>query len=71
VPEWNRVTAGQVRRSGGGLVYSSPEDFAAKLAALLEGTDLGAAGRAWVERECSWAAFDERLADLLELANVA
>jgi glycosyltransferase involved in cell wall biosynthesis len=71
VPEWNAVTAGQVRRSGGGEIYGSTEDFASKLAALVLGTDHGARGKQWVERECSWTSFDERLAELLELAGVA
>lgn len=71
VPSFNQVTAGQVRRSQGGAVYSSSEEFADRLAGLLLGTDRGARGRAWVERECSWPAFDDRLAELLELAGVA
>jgi glycosyltransferase involved in cell wall biosynthesis len=71
VPEWNAVTAGQVRRSGGGETYGSDADFTVKLAGLLLGTDHGARGKRWVERECSWPAFDERLEELLELAGVA
>lgn len=71
VPEWNAVTAGAVRRSEGGLVYASSEEFAAKLASLLLGTDRGERGRAWVERECSTASFDERLEELLEISRAA
>lgn len=71
VPAWNPVTAGQVRRSGGGDTYESPSDFADKLARLVLGTGHGALGKQWVDRECSWAAFDDRLEELLELAGVA
>lgn len=71
VPEWNDVTSGQVRRSGGGETYGSAEEFSARLAGLLRGSDHGARGRRWVERECSWPAFDDRLEELLELAGVA
>ncbi len=71
VPEWNAVTAGAVRRSEGGMVYASNEEFAPKLAALLLGTDRGERGRAWVERECSTASFDDRLEELLEISRAA
>ena len=71
VPSFNAVTAGQVHRSQGGAVYASSDGFADELATLLLGTDHGARGKAWVERECSWPAFDDRLAELLELAGVA
>lgn len=69
VPAWNAVTAGQVTRSGGGLTYASRERFPRVLAALLaEGKWRGRNGKAWVERECAWAAFDERLERLVDLA---
>lgn len=69
VPSWNAVTAGQVARSGGGLTYPSQERFPRVLAALLaEGKFRGRNGRAWVERECAWPAFDERLERLVDLA---
>ncbi len=71
VPTWNAVTRGQVVRSGGGEIYDSADDFAAKLATLVLGTGHGAAGQRWVQRECSWAAFDDRLEELLELAGAA
>ncbi len=65
----NAVTAGQVARSGGGLTYGSALEFAAALRALLaNGTEHGARGRAWVERECRWEAFDERLERLVDMA---
>ncbi|HET8568198.1 MAG TPA: glycosyltransferase family 4 protein [Candidatus Limnocylindria bacterium] len=56
----NPVTRGQVARSGGGLAYGDdlPEALAGVLA---DGRAMGEAGRAWVERECSWPAVDERL----------
>ncbi len=69
VPAWNAVTAGQVARSGGGLAYPSEERFPRALAALLaEGRWRGGNGRAWVERECAWDAFDERLGRLVDMA---
>lgn len=71
VPSFNAVTAGQTLRSQGGLIYASSEEFADRLATLLLGTDHGARGKEWVERECSWSAFDDRLEELLELAGVA
>ena len=50
------AVAGQCRRSGGGLVYDDAASFAAALDRLRgpEGRELGAAGRAFVGRECSW-----------------
>ena len=70
VPAWNAVTAGQVRRSGGGRTYATHGDFGAELRAALAATDtLGDAGRRWVTRECAWDAFDDRLASLLDLVH--
>jgi glycosyltransferase involved in cell wall biosynthesis len=65
VPEWNAVTAGQVRRSGGGLTYGNAAEFAARLAQLFAGSAHGERGRAFVEREYAIAAFDERLERLV------
>lgn len=50
------AVAGQCRRSGGGLVYDDAASFADALDRLRgpEGRERGAAGRAFVERECSW-----------------
>jgi glycosyltransferase involved in cell wall biosynthesis len=65
----NPVTAGQVTRSGGGVSYRDDAEFAGALERAVAQRDaLGAAGRAWVERECSWDAFDARLAQLVALA---
>ena len=64
----NPVTAGQVARSGGGLTYRDADDFGDALdRAIAARASLGAAGRAWVEREASWEAFDARLAQLVAL----
>jgi glycosyltransferase involved in cell wall biosynthesis len=64
----NPVTAGQVARSGGGITYRDADGFADALDRAIAGRDaLGAAGRAWVERESSWGAFDARLAQLVAL----
>ena len=67
----NAVTAGQVRRAAGGTLYATPEEFAARLEALLGDRDaareLGAHGRAWVRAECSLEAFDRRLGELVDL----
>lgn len=70
VPAWNAVTAGQVARSGGGLTYGSETEFGARLAALLDGAgrEIGARGREWVARECTWEAFDARLGNLVDMA---
>ena len=71
VPSTNAVTAGQTRRSGGGLVYER-ETFADTLATLLaDGRAMGMRGQAWVRNECSWHAFDDRLERLVELVATA
>ena len=68
VPNTNPVTSGQVRRSGGGVVYER-EAFADALAAVLDaGKTMGERGREWVESECSPEAFGERLERLVMLA---
>ena len=70
VPNTNPVTAGQVRRSGGGVAYER-ESFADALGAVLDaGKTMGARGREWVRSECSWEAFGERLERLVMLAAV-
>jgi len=50
------VVAGQCARSGGGLTYSSYEDFAAALERVRgdDGRRLGEQGRRFVDAECSW-----------------
>lgn len=64
----NPVTAGQVGRSGGGITYRDADDFGDALDRAIAAREaLGAAGRAWVERESSWDAFDARLAQLVAL----
>jgi glycosyltransferase involved in cell wall biosynthesis len=64
----NPVTAGQVARSGGGLTYRDADGFGDALDRVSAARDAhGAAGRAWVERESSWDAFDARLAQLVAL----
>ncbi len=69
VPAWNAVTAGQVRRSGGGLAYGSAQEFGPALARLLaHGRALGASGRAWVERECSADVVEARFERLVAAA---
>jgi glycosyltransferase involved in cell wall biosynthesis len=64
----NPVTAGQVVRSGGGVPYRDADGFGDALDhAIARRAALGTAGRAWVERESSWEAFDARLAQLVAL----
>ncbi|TMC42618.1 MAG: glycosyltransferase family 4 protein [Chloroflexi bacterium] len=63
----NKVTTGQVARANGGAPYDRG-GFTAALAAVLGRRDeLGASGRAYVERECTWPAFDARLEQLVDL----
>ena len=63
----NAVTSGQVARAKGGLAYER-DDFAEALAAVLAKRKLhGASGRRYVERECTWPAFDARLEQLVDL----
>jgi glycosyltransferase involved in cell wall biosynthesis len=63
----NAVTSGQVARAKGGLAYER-DDFAEALAAVVARRNLlGASGRRYVERECTWPAFDSRLEQLVDL----
>jgi glycosyltransferase involved in cell wall biosynthesis len=63
----NRVTTGQVARANGGASYGRG-GFATALAGVLAKRDeLGASGRAYVERECTWPAFDARVEQLVDL----
>jgi len=62
----NLVTSGQTARAEAGRSYADG-GFGATLDALRPVRDaLGSAGRAFVLRECSFAAFDERLERLVE-----
>lgn len=68
VPAWNAVTAGQVARAAGGATYATREEFPAALDAVLaDRARFGGWGRAWVERECAWDAFDRRLTNLVQM----
>jgi glycosyltransferase involved in cell wall biosynthesis len=70
VPSANAVTSGQVARSRGGIAYDR-ESFGDALSSVLaDGHTIGGRGREWTARECSWAAFDERLERLVALASV-
>jgi len=62
----NPVTAGQTARAGAGRSYTDTMFGAALDAVRAERERYGRAGRAYVERECSYAAFDERLERLVE-----
>ncbi|TMC79451.1 MAG: glycosyltransferase family 4 protein, partial [Chloroflexi bacterium] len=63
----NKVTSGQVARAAGGASYAHG-GFASALASVLAKRDaLGESGRAYVERECAWPAFDARLEQLVDL----
>jgi len=66
VPAANLVTAGQTARAGAGRSYRDGELGLALDALRPERDTYGASGRAFVERECSFAAFDERLERLVE-----
>ncbi|HEY6959149.1 MAG TPA: glycosyltransferase family 4 protein [Candidatus Limnocylindria bacterium] len=68
VPSANKVTSGQVTRSGGGWVYDDGAFAPALAGALGAGRAPGESARRWVREECSWESFDRRLGRLLELA---
>jgi glycosyltransferase involved in cell wall biosynthesis len=63
----NKVTSGQAARANGGLAYDRGGFDAALAAVLKRGDQLGESGRAYVERECTWPAFDARLEQLVDL----
>jgi glycosyltransferase involved in cell wall biosynthesis len=63
----NKVTSGQAARANGGLAYDRGGFDAGLAAVLRRGDQLGASGRAYVERECTWPAFDARLEQLVDL----
>lgn len=67
VPRTNKVTTGQVTRSGGGWTYDDGAFAQALAGALGAGRAPGEWARRWVGEECSWDAFDGRLARLIEL----
>ena len=62
----NLVTAGQTERAGAGRSYADTRFGAALDGVRAQRDAYGASGRAYVERECSFAAFDERLERLVE-----
>ena len=63
----NTVTSGQVARANGRAPYERG-GFANALASVLAKRDaLGSSGRAYVEAECAWPAFDARLEQLVDL----
>jgi glycosyltransferase involved in cell wall biosynthesis len=62
----NLVTSGQTARAGGGRSYADGA-LGAELERVRAARDgYGVAGHAYVARECSYAAFDERLERLVE-----
>jgi len=63
----NKVTGGQVARANGGASYERA-GFARALHGVIAKRDaLGESGRRYVERECTWPAFDARLEQLVDL----
>lgn len=64
------VTLQSIRRSGGGMAFSSSMDFSNHLNRLLDHPDLrqqlGAAGRTFVEERCDWTKTAQRLTTFLE-----
>lgn len=67
------VTSEHAHASGGGLAFREYDEFAEALRLLLENPSLasrmGAAGRAYVEREYNWDSVIERLFDALGVEN--
>ena len=63
----NKVTTGQVARANGGASYDRGGFPNALAAVLAKRDELGASGRTYVERECTWPAFDTRLEQLVDL----
>lgn len=70
VPASSPVLAGQVRRSGGGIVYDGFAELEAAIDVLLEDPDvgdaLGAAGRTYLTSELQWDAVLGRVEALLQ-----
>ena len=66
VHEANLVTSGQTARAGAGRSYADGAFGTALEAVTAERERYGAAGRAYVARECSFDAFDDRLERLVE-----
>ena len=69
-----RVLEGQCLRSGGGLFYESPREFAQALLVLCARpalrASLGEAGRRYVAREYDWSVVESRTEALLEAVSV-
>lgn len=70
-----RVLDGQARRSGGALAYRNYDEFAVSLARLLDAPDLarqlGASGRAYVERTYRWPVVLDTLTRFLDALRAA
>lgn len=69
----SEVLAAQTARSGGGLLWFSPEDYARALQRLEDparGTEMGARGAAWTE-DWSWDACADRWRGLLAAVRTA
>ena len=66
VPAANLVTTGQTARAAAGRSYRDGELGLALDTLRPERDTYGASGRAFVERECSFSAFDDRLERLVE-----
>lgn len=65
------VVAGQVKRSGGGLLYADKDEFVDRLSTLMNEetrSSFGADGRAYVDAHYRWDAVLERFLDVAELA---
>lgn len=67
------VLDGHARRSGGGLTFSGPEEFAERAAAVVDdpakGDEMGAMGRAYVVHTYQWDLAERRLRELIEVAR--
>jgi glycosyltransferase involved in cell wall biosynthesis len=67
------VLAGHARRSGGGLTFSGPDEFAERATALLDdparAAEMGARGQAYVVHTYRWDLAERRLRELLEVAR--
>ncbi|HEX4578415.1 MAG TPA: glycosyltransferase family 4 protein [Candidatus Dormibacteraeota bacterium] len=67
------VLEGHARRSGGGLTFSGPDEFAERAAALVDdpakAAEMGARGHAYVVHTYRWDLAERRLRELLEVAS--